>query len=58
MMSQSLYRLGRLAARRPWLVIGSWLVLAVVVVGGFQRLRAPLKDSLGCRASTPSRRAT
>ena len=35
MMSQSLYRLGHLAARRPWLVIGSWLVLAVVVVGGW-----------------------
>ena len=27
MMSQSLYRLGHLAARRPWVVIGSWLVL-------------------------------
>ncbi len=26
MMSQSLYRLGRLSVRRPWVVIGSWLV--------------------------------
>ena len=32
MMSQSLYRLGRLSVRRPWVVIGSWLVLAVVGV--------------------------
>ena len=29
MMSQSLYRLGHLSARRPWVVIGTWLILAV-----------------------------
>ncbi len=46
MMSQSLYRLGRLSARRPWVVIGSWLVLAVVVVGASSALGRPLKDSL------------
>ena len=46
MMSQSLYRLGRLSARRPWLVIGSWLVLAVVVVGASSTLGQRLKDSL------------
>jgi RND superfamily putative drug exporter len=46
MMSQSLYRLGRLAARRPWLVIGSWLVLAVVVVAASSMFGHRLKDSL------------
>jgi RND superfamily putative drug exporter len=46
MMSQSLYRLGRLSARRPWLVIGSWLVLTLVVVGVSSTFGQRLKDSL------------
>jgi putative drug exporter of the RND superfamily len=46
MMSQSLYRLGRLAARRPWLVVGSWLVLALVVVGASSTFGQRLKDSM------------
>jgi RND superfamily putative drug exporter len=46
MMSQSLYRLGRLAARRPWPVIGSWLVLAVVVVAASNTFGHRLTDSL------------
>ena len=39
-MSHALYRLGRFAARRPWVVIGTWLVVSVVVVaasGAFGR---------------------
>ena len=31
-MSTALYRLGRFAARRHWLVIGSWFFLAAAVV--------------------------
>mgnify|MGYP000061063087 CR=1 FL=1 len=31
-MSTVRYRLGRFAARRPWLVIGSWFLLAAAVV--------------------------
>ena len=31
-MSTALYRLGRFAARRPWLVIGTWFFLAAAVV--------------------------
>ncbi|NDH10861.1 MAG: hypothetical protein EBY44_03855, partial [Actinobacteria bacterium] len=31
-MSSVLYRLGRFAARRPWLVIGLWFLLAAAVV--------------------------
>ena len=31
-MSSALYRLGRFAARRPWLVIGVWLVISVLVI--------------------------
>jgi len=45
-MSQSLYRLGRLSARRPWVVIGSWLVLTVVVVGASSTFGHRLKDSM------------
>jgi RND superfamily putative drug exporter len=39
-MSQVLYRLGVFAARRPWVVIGAWLVVSVVVItaaAGFGR---------------------
>jgi RND superfamily putative drug exporter len=46
MMSNSLYRLGHLAARRPWVVIGCWLVLAVVVVGASGAFGHRLKDSM------------
>jgi RND superfamily putative drug exporter len=46
MMSNSLYRLGHLAARRPWVVIGGWLVLAVVVVGASGAFGHRLKDSM------------
>ena len=46
MLSQSLYRLGRLSARRPWVVIGAWLVLAVVVVGASGAFGHRLKDSM------------
>ena len=31
-MSTVLYRLGRFAARRPWLIVGSWFLLAAAVV--------------------------
>ena len=40
MMSNALYRLGRFAARRPWLVIGIWLAVSVLVIaasGAFGR---------------------
>jgi putative drug exporter of the RND superfamily len=39
-VSHALYRLGRFAARRPWVVIGAWLVISVVVIaasGAFGR---------------------
>ncbi len=45
MLSQSLYRLGRLSARRPWIVIGSWLVLAVAVVAAAGAFGHKLEDS-------------
>jgi len=46
MMSQSLYRLGRLSAKRPWVVIGSWLALTVVVVAASGVFGHRLQDSL------------
>ncbi|MFW2381543.1 MAG: MMPL family transporter [Acidimicrobiales bacterium] len=44
-MSQLLYRMGRFAARRPWLVIGTWLVVAVAVVTASSTMGKELKDS-------------
>jgi putative drug exporter of the RND superfamily len=39
-MSQLLYRLGRLAARRHWWMVGVWLVVAAAVIGSSQRAGA------------------
>jgi RND superfamily putative drug exporter len=47
MTSQALYRLGRFAARRPWVVIGSWLVVSVIVVGASSAFGQKLDDSFG-----------
>jgi RND superfamily putative drug exporter len=47
MMSNSLYRLGRFAARRPWAVIGTWLVLSVLVVAASSTFGQKLEDSFG-----------
>ena len=44
-MSRVLYRLGRFAARRPWVVIGAWLVLAVLVIAASGTFGRELKDS-------------
>ena len=44
-MSQLLYRLGRFAARRPWVVIASWLVVSVVVIGASGTFGRELEDS-------------
>ncbi len=44
-MSNALYRLGRFAARRPWVVIGSWLAVAVLIVGASVSFGRELTDS-------------
>ncbi len=46
-MSQSLYRLGRGAARRPWMVIGSWLVMSLLVIGASSAFGEKLEESFG-----------
>jgi RND superfamily putative drug exporter len=46
-MSNLLYRLGRLAARRPWAVIGAWLALSVLVVATSSVFGQKLEDSFG-----------
>ncbi len=43
-MSHALYRLGRFAARRPWVVIGAWLLLSVVVIGASAGFGRELED--------------
>ncbi len=45
-MSAFLFRLGSFSARRPWTVIGSWLLLAIVVVGAAGAWGGKLEDSL------------
>ncbi|WP_020392240.1 MMPL family transporter [Kribbella catacumbae] len=47
MMSNSLYRLGRYAARRPWTVIGAWIVVAVLVVATSSAFGQKLEESFG-----------
>ncbi len=44
-MSRSLYRLGRFAARRPWTVIGVWLVVSVLVIGAAGLFGQELEDT-------------
>jgi RND superfamily putative drug exporter len=44
-MSIALYRLGRLAARRPWAVLGVWLVVAVAVVSASSMFGRELEDA-------------
>jgi putative drug exporter of the RND superfamily len=46
MLSHALYRWGRLAARRPLTVIGSWLVVAVLVVGASAAFGRDLEDNM------------
>jgi RND superfamily putative drug exporter len=47
MMSHALYTLGRYAARRPWTVIGTWLVVALLVVAAAGAFGQKLEDSMG-----------
>jgi RND superfamily putative drug exporter len=45
MMSQVLERVGRRSARHPWVVIASWLVVSIVVVGSGSAFGQKLQDS-------------
>ncbi len=44
-MSHALYRWGRFAARKPWLVIGIWVLASVVVVGASGTVGRSLEDT-------------
>ena len=44
-MSHALYRFGRFAARRPWVVIGAWLLVSLLVVTAAGSLGRELGDS-------------
>ncbi len=44
-MSDLLYRLGRSAATRPWVAIGTWVVLALVVVASSVAFGRELEES-------------
>ncbi|WP_183098123.1 MMPL family transporter [Nocardioides pelophilus] len=44
-MSNLLYRLGRSAATRPWVAIGAWVVLAVVVIASSSAFGRELDES-------------
>lgn len=45
-MSHVLYRMGRFAARRPWVVLGAWLLVSVLVVGASGAFGRKLDDSV------------
>ena len=45
MPSHVLYRMGRFAARRPWTVIGAWLVVSVLVIAASGAFGRDLEDS-------------
>jgi RND superfamily putative drug exporter len=44
-MSSALYRLGRLAARRPYATVGAWLAVAVLVVAASAGFGKKLEDT-------------
>ena len=44
-MSNMLYRLGRMAARHPWRVIGAWLIVSACVVAASATVGKDLDDS-------------
>ncbi|MFC0624075.1 MMPL family transporter [Kribbella deserti] len=46
-MMSNLYRLGRFAARRPWAVIGVWLVVSALVVAASGTFGKKLEESFG-----------
>lgn len=46
-MMSNLYRLGRYAARRPWRVIGAWLVISALVVATSSAFGQKLEESFG-----------
>ncbi len=54
-MSHALYRFGRFAARRPWRVIGAWVVMALLVVGASATFGRELEDSFDAPGLDSSR---
>ena len=44
-MSSRLYRLGRWSARKPWAVIGAWVLAAIVVIAASSMFGKELEDS-------------
>ncbi len=44
-MFDTLYQLGRLTARRPWLVIGTWVVVCLITVGSAIGFGGKFEDS-------------
>ena len=46
-MSHALYRLGRFAATRPWVVIGAWLLVSALVIGASATFGRELEGESG-----------
>ena len=56
-MSRLLYRWGRWSATRPWIAIGAWVLLSVLVVAASAGFGKQLDDSHGgARDRLPGRR--
>ncbi|MEN8041748.1 MAG: MMPL family transporter [Actinomycetota bacterium] len=45
-MSTQLYRMGHFAARRPWVVIGSWIAVFLVLIAATSAFGKELEDSM------------
>ena len=45
-MSHRLYRMGSFAARRPWVVIATWVMVSLVVIGAASAFGRDLEDSM------------
>lgn len=45
-MTQSLYRWGRWSARRPWIAVGAWVLVSVLVVAASAGFGKQLDDSM------------
>ncbi len=46
-MTNALYRLGRYAVRRPWAVIGAWVVVSLMILGASGAFGQQLEDTFG-----------
>ena len=55
-MSRLLYRWGRWSATRPWIAIGAWVLLSVLVVAASAGFGKQLDDSMAIQGRVADQR--